>query len=182
MNSLSCYTAASLCLMGSFTLRAPLPATDVSTAVITEVGIYSAQTVNTVWVPSVVSQTNSEIKDLVLLRAGTNVVATLGTRFGFRFTVIGTPTNAPIVLTMLGVHPPLTNPVTGRTETKDVYSQRSWIGTTYTTYSFDNDWEMVPGIWHFEIWFKEKKLCEQDFDILKHDFPSVDRLPRKHDQ
>jgi len=56
--------------------------------------------------------------------------------------------------------------IEGRTQTRDVYELQSWIGQTYTSYSFDEEWELIPGKWKFEVWHKGKKLCEQSFTVV----------------
>jgi hypothetical protein len=138
----------------------------VTGADVTEVGIYRAQVITKSAAPGVVSGTNEWLDSFVLSQATTNIPARIGTRFGFRFTIRGTPSNAPIVLKMVGEHPPYKNPETGKTQTRDEYELRSWIGQTYTSYSFDNDWELIPGRFKFEVWHDGKKLCEQSFMVV----------------
>ena len=138
----------------------------VTGATVTEVGIYSARVVKTFNVPGVIGGPNQGLDSFTLVRATTNVTARAGTRFGFRFTIHGAPSNAPVVLTMVGEHPPLEDPQTGKTQTRDEYQLESWIGQTYTSYSFDHEWELIPGKWKFEVWYKGKKLCEQSFTVV----------------
>lgn len=138
----------------------------VTGATVTEVGIYTAQVIKTFDVPGVIGGTNQGLNSFTVVQATTNVPTRVGTRFGFRYTIHGTPTNAPVVLTMVGEHPPLKDPKTGKTQTRDEYELQSWIGQTYTSYSFDNAWEAIPGIWKFEVWHKGKKLCEQSFTVV----------------
>lgn len=71
---------------------------------VTEVGIYRARVVKTFNVPGVVGSTNEGLDSFTLAQATTNIPARVGTRFGFRYTIHGTPSNAPIVLTMVGEH------------------------------------------------------------------------------
>jgi hypothetical protein len=136
----------------------------VTGAKITEVGIYQAQ-VKT-------DTTNSaglklqEIADVKLLKTTTNVPARLGVRFGFRYEILGAPTNASITLSMVAKHPPIKNPVTGKTTIWDSYQLRSWIGKTFTCNSLDTEPDLVPGKWTFEIWHEGKKLCEQSFLVV----------------
>ncbi len=131
---------------------------------VTEVGIYQAQVLT--------AETNAAgvklqgIDEFKLLRSTTNVPARLGTRFGFRYEIIGTPTNAPIMLTMVGKHPPIKSPKTGKLETTDTYRLRSWIGKTYTSNSLDEQSDLVPGQWTFEVWYEGRKLCEQSFQVV----------------
>jgi len=99
-------------------------------AKITEFGIYQARVLT--------DETNATgvklqgLDEFKLLKSTTNVPARIGIRFGFRYEILGTPTNAPITLTMVGKHPPIKNEETRKTETKDTYRLRSWIGKTYT--------------------------------------------------
>lgn len=138
----------------------------VTGADVTEVGIYSADVVRTFVVPGVAAGTNEGLDSFTLVEATTNIPARIGTRFGFRYTIRGTPSNAPIVLTMVGEHPPYKNPTSTKTQTRDEYELQSWIGQTYTSYSFDEEWELIPGKFKFEVWHEGKKLCEQSFAIV----------------
>lgn len=138
----------------------------VTGASVTEVGIYTARVIKKFDVPGVPGGANEGLDSFSLAQATTNVPARIGTRFGFRYTIHGTPSNAPIVLTMVGEHPPFKDPKTGKTQTKDVYELQSWIGQTYTSYSLDEEWELIPGKWKFEVWCKGKKLCEQPFTVV----------------
>jgi len=138
----------------------------VTGANVTEVGIYAARVIKKFEVPGVVGGTNEGLDSFTLIQATTNIPARIGTRFGFRYTIHGTPSNAPIVLTMIGEHPPFKDPKTGKTQTKDAYQLQSWIGQTYTSYSLDEPWALVPGKWKFEVWHKDKKLCEQSFMVV----------------
>ena len=138
----------------------------VTGAHVTEAGIYRARVVTKSAVPGVAGGTNEWLDSFMLVQATTNVPARVGTRFGFRYTIHGTPSNAPIVLKMVGEHPPYKNPKTGKTETRDEYELQSWAGQTYTSYLFEEDWELIPGTFRFEVWHRDKKLCEQSFMIV----------------
>jgi hypothetical protein len=136
----------------------------VTDAKVTEAGIYQAQVLT--------GETNATgvklqgIDEFKLLKSTTNVPARIGTRFGMRYEILGAPTNAPITVTMVGKHPPIKNLKTGKIETKDAYRLRSWVGKTYTSYSLDQQSDLVPGPWTFEVWHEGKKLCEQSFMVV----------------
>src|SRR5437667_11251271 len=93
----------------------------VTGAKITEAGIYTARVIKSFETPGVVGGTKEGLDAFVLLQATTNVPARIGTRFGFRYSIQGAPTNAPIILTMVGEHPPFKDPKSGKTRTRDVY-------------------------------------------------------------
>jgi len=135
-------------------------------AEVTEAGIYSAQVVKEFSTPGVVGGTNQGLDAFTLVQATTNIPARVGTRFGFRYTIHGTHSNVPIVLTMVAENPPLKDPKSGKTQSRDEYELHSWIGRTYTSYSFDEEWELIPGKWRFEVWHKGQKLCEQCFLVV----------------
>ena len=136
----------------------------VTGAKVTEVGIYRARVLT--------SQTNAAgvtlqgIDDFRLLRSTTNVPARIGVRFGFRYEILGTPTNAPITLTMVAKHPPIKNAQSGKMETQDTYPLNSWLGKTYTSNTLDEPSDLVPGQWTFEVWHQGAKLCEQSFQVV----------------
>lgn len=129
----------------------------------TEVGIYASHVAT--------DETNSAgvrlqgLDDFRLLLSTTNIPARIGVRFGFRYEILGTPANVPIILTMVCKHPPMTNSVSGKVETIDSYELQSWIGKTYTSDSFNEKSDCVPGLYTFEVWHQSKKLCEQVFTV-----------------
>jgi hypothetical protein len=133
---------------------------------VTEVGIYTAKVLQVTSTTNVIDETLEGLDGFTLLQSTTNIPARLGTRFGFRYRILGQPKNAPVMLRMVGVHPPFTNPKTGKTASRDEYQLQSWIGDTYTCYILDEDWELIPGKWTFEVWHEDKKLCEQSFMVV----------------
>jgi Domain of unknown function (DUF3859) len=152
-----------------FACALPLPVLSqeevhVTGAKITEFGIYASQVIT--------DETNAAgvklqgLDEFKLLMNTTNIPARLGVRFGFRYEILGTPANAPIILTMVGKHPPIKNSTTGKMETTDTYQLNSWIGKTYTSNSLDQKLDCVPGKWSFEVWHEGKKLCEQPFLLV----------------
>jgi hypothetical protein len=129
----------------------------VTGADVTETGIYTARVVGRSAVPGAASGTNEWLDTFMLTQVTTNVLPGLAR---------GSPSNAPIVLTMVGEHPPYKNPKTGKTETRDEYTLQSWIAQTYTSYSLDEEWDLISGKFKFEVWYKGKKLCEQSFMVV----------------
>lgn len=64
--------------------------------------------------------------------------------------------------------PGLRNPATGKTNIRGEYSEQKKLGTeTLQGYGFEEDWELVPGTWTFEIWQDGRKLAEQSFTVVK---------------
>jgi hypothetical protein len=62
--------------------------------------------------------------------------------------------------------PGLKNPDTGKTHLSD--ERRVWLSVNVATnlvYTFDSDFEMIPGQWFFEIWYGDRKLATQEFNM-----------------
>jgi hypothetical protein len=64
-------------------------------------------------------------------------------------------------------HPKLTDPTTGHSSESDAWSSQPRIGhPRYTGYTFDNDWELVPGKWIVQAIYDSKVLAEKTFDVV----------------
>ena len=62
--------------------------------------------------------------------------------------------------------PGLVDPAEPQPLLESRYSRNKKIGeTVYLGYGFENDWEIVPGEWSFEIWFEGRKLASQSFTV-----------------
>jgi hypothetical protein len=132
----------------------------VAGARIFEAGIYEARVL--------AAKTNASgvqlqtLDNFRLVQSTTNVPARIGIRFGFRYELFGSPSNAPVTLTLAGAHPPMTN-ATGKVETVFAYAFNSWIGTGFFSNTLDQPADLTPGIWTFELWYQGRRLCEQLF-------------------
>jgi hypothetical protein len=110
------------------------------------------------------------VSDIELQQRTTTVPAILGTSFGFRFSILGKPAGATINLKFVSRYPSpgLQNPKTGNSLMRGEYSVQAKLDTkSWKTYRFDDDWELVPGTWTFEIWQDDRKLAEQSFTVVK---------------
>jgi hypothetical protein len=138
---------------------------------ISEVGIYDAEIVSSNAAPGTpggsVDKASSNIK---LVRATTTIPAILGTRFGFRYKVIGQPDGAFVSVKFVTHYPSLglRNPSTGNITILGEYSSQVKLGAgAIKGYTLGHDWELVLGTWTFEIWEGEHKLAEQSFTVVK---------------
>lgn len=141
-------------------------ASSITRVQIIERGIYRAQTVARMNAPGTTGVINL-VRDAQLITNTTIVPGMVGVRFGLRYVAIGhfaSETSLRLVITF----PPggLRNPETGQ-----VIHQNSHLVSVanrarlYREYHFENQWEIVPGIWHFEFWDGERKLAEQRFCV-----------------
>jgi len=97
------------------------------------------------------------------------VNAQLGARFGFRYRVIGMPPGVYAPLKMVWKFPPPgivgsdpTHPVQLEVVEFDATSNDNYV----ITMSLESISDLVPGTWTLEIWSGDKKLTEQNFEVL----------------
>jgi hypothetical protein len=97
------------------------------------------------------------------------IPAILDTRFGFGFTLSGSPVGA-----LVNVHVvrnfPAVGAVSGKTGEHHVREEgdltlRIGQKDLFIGYLFDHQYELVPGIWSFEVWQDSRKLLEKSFSV-----------------
>lgn len=134
---------------------------------VVERGIYRAETVGQRSVPGTTGVINT-VRNARLISSTTRIPAALGVRFGVRYVVSGGPPGSAVPLRLLISFPPggLRNPVSGQRIPQNEHILSVPPGVTlYWEYQFENQWEIVPGVWHFEFWSGESKLAEQRFCV-----------------
>jgi len=132
---------------------------------ITEYGVYTMETEKTTAAPGTASGTIEEVSGIDLVGATTVVPAQLGTAFGFRYKLIGQPKATVSLKNVTRVPAPgMRNPQTGNVTLTDVFFQeRKIVSEYYRLFRFTEPWEIVPGLWTFEIWDGERQLVSQGF-------------------
>jgi len=124
----------------------------------------------TATVVEVVSQTN-------------RIPARLGVRFGFTYSVTNLPARAQVVWKKIVKHPPIHKP-DGSTSRGFTFLERhvtSPTGTieTFTGYGFDHAYELVPGKWSIALWYDNKRLVEQTFEVIEPEKKSSQQPPER---
>jgi hypothetical protein len=138
-------------------------------AKITQVGIFKARAVNQA---SVQSGWKADGADNVSwVQSTTNIPARVGIQFGFRYNIIGSPTNTPLALQVVHVQPQFRDPKTGATSITNTTDIQSRIGQSYLLYTLENA-DLIPGKWRFELFHEGKKLCEQGFMVGTITYPA----------
>lgn len=134
-----------------------------------DAGIYCADTVQKVSDPSAPGGYRNVVINQKLMRRTDQIPAVIGTRFGMRYTIVGSPEGAPIDLRLVtrlplpGLHEP-----SGRTILVNEYNYGSSVGTNgYREYHIEYDWEALSGVWVFELWANQRKFAEQPFNLFK---------------
>jgi hypothetical protein len=137
---------------------------------IVEAGIYRAETLAIEQAPGTASRQRNILSDTRLVEPTTRIPAKLGVHFGMRYRVVGRPGSATVRLTSVTIYPApgLKNPKTGGQQTRGEHPLFATIGQiNYRGYVFEHDWELVPGVWTFELWDGQRKLISQTFDVVK---------------
>jgi hypothetical protein len=96
----------------------------------------------------------------------------IGTTFGFRYKVVGTPADAAVDLTGIVVFPaPGLRPSSSRKPLSqyEVTLQARIGETSYVSYTLEDSFELVPGTWVIELWHGKRKLGWQSFSAVKPD-------------
>jgi hypothetical protein len=140
---------------------------------IIEPGIYDAALSTRTDAPDSSIGTRSYIDTL---NKATTVTTTIhpraGLHFGFRFRIVGEPLGRQVTLALVTNFPSpgLHRPNSPQLVQRDGYVQTARLGgESFIGYTFDDAWEMVPGVWTFEIWDQtsNRKLAEQSFTVTK---------------
>jgi len=137
---------------------------------IVDYGVYSAHIDRQAAAPGTMAGEMNLLNNVEHAVTTRMITAQLGVHFGFRYTVVGGPEGTAVSLHHVTIipNPGLNNPANHRRKTRNEYDLTSLIGEqSYTDYSFDNDWEIVPGIWTFQIWYGDRMLAEQKFTIVR---------------
>ena len=94
------------------------------------------------------------------------VVGQLGNTFGIEVKLENFPAGSA-ALVIRTLHPPLTNPATGKTTTVSEYNWTSASNeNTYFCFSFDAGWEIAEGMWTIQVLHEGKVVAEKNFKII----------------
>ncbi len=95
-----------------------------------------------------------------------------GVHFGFRYSIVGSPDDAPMQLRMVTLYPPggLHNPTARAPIQRSEFAVTRKIGEKYSSWhgvALDYDWALVPGDWTLEIWTGDRRLASEVFTLVK---------------
>jgi hypothetical protein len=101
-----------------------------------------------------------------LLQQTEEIVGQPGNSFGLEMRLENFPPG-PVTLTIRTIHPPITNPKTGRSMTVSEYDWEV-VGreNIYFGYTFDHGWEIAEGVWTKQIIYNGKVLAEKKFKVV----------------
>lgn len=136
---------------------------------VTEFGIYTADLVKAEKAPGTVTGTTNIVTHMRLAAQTRIIPAQKGVAFGFRFNLVGAPAGAIAPLHAVTIFPSaMTDPATHMSKTQIESDFGLSIGAVgYHGYEMDSDWEVLPGVWTFQIWSQGRKLAEQSFTVQR---------------
>jgi hypothetical protein len=112
-----------------------------------------------------------DVRGIRFVEYTTDIPAELGVNFGFQYIINSSPKGKPIRVTTViklpegGLQRPGGRLYTESRDTHDVIIGKKALHG----YGFDEEWEMVPGIWVFELWYKDARLIKKTFTIYSLD-------------
>ena len=116
--------------------------------------------------PGSVQNRAHAVQDAVLDERGSEIRASQGTSFGILVKFIGNAQGMVVPCTAKLFHPKFTDPQSGRTSEVEEWPCFGTVGRDgYIGYTFDNDWELVPGQWTIQLFVGSKKKIEKAFKI-----------------
>jgi hypothetical protein len=171
------FTAGLLAAMASITAAQTPAVVDATPSVngitITHVGSYTGQSTS---VPAAAGQdspsgTVGTAVNWHFVSDSTDIAGKVGTQFGIEFRIDGAPAGdtVPLYLALTFPEQGISNPNTGERlhNAKIVFPNMKIGALCLLGYGFDNAWEIVPGVWIEQIWFRDRMLAERSFTIVK---------------
>lgn len=134
---------------------------------IIEKGVYQAETTTRTMTQEATGVRNT-VKNPRLISDTVLIYGKLGVRFGVRYVLSGTTEpGLDLNLVIRFPAPGLRDPVAGKRyfESAQVLTIRAGAAY-YWEYHFENDWEIVPGVWTFEFWSSATMLASQKFCVI----------------
>ena len=133
-------------------------------------GIYEIEVQKKIDDKNLVGSHRTIVTNIKRLQTTTNIPARLCITFGLEYRIAGAPSGAEVPIKMVTRFPKqgLYNPDTKQTAYRDETLVNRTIGKAhFRSYTLENEWELVPGVWTFELWYQGRKLVEQSFSLVK---------------
>jgi hypothetical protein len=132
---------------------------------VVDYGIYLANKI-----PSAIDGfTHHTVNDAQLIASTDTIPAQLGIKFGFRYSITGTPEDGVVTVKQVVIYPPtgVVSPKGGLLHASS-FSTRNQIGDPVlgAGYEINEPWELVPGVWTIQIWVGDQKLAEHSFTVV----------------
>jgi hypothetical protein len=133
-------------------------------------GIYAAEVGPSTAEPNTAAGHTIQHFNTRKLQETTTVEGRLGVTFGLEYALIGRPAGASVPITIVVTLPKsgLKNPAKAERTYREQWTAapKPIGGSNIVGYTFEHAWEVVPGLWIFEIWSNDQKIGEQSFCVL----------------
>jgi hypothetical protein len=108
------------------------------------------------------------VNNFVISEQTDKIPSKIGTTFGIKYIVKGRPIGANIAILVRWTHPPIT-PSGKKTAviTEEAYRYKTIGKETFIIYTFEEEWELMPGKWTCQLFHKDKLLAEKSFEIFR---------------
>jgi hypothetical protein len=137
-------------------------------------GIYRFETERLENAPNSIKGYFRIVKNMQLVERTERIPAAVGVSLGVNFDIVGQPNGTPVTIRFITRFPPpgLRDPKTGTVHQMSVNDRQFRIGDfSFRSYSFDEEWEIVPGVWSLEFWYEGKMIAAQKFEVVKAESP-----------
>jgi hypothetical protein len=133
-------------------------------------GLFRASVVGTLEQPDTAIGRTNQLSGVEKLETTTTVPARLGVSFGLEYRLTGEREGDAATIQIVVVPPKagLLNPATGKRVHRESWRPSIVLvgAATIVGYKLEHDWEVVPGLWRFQIWQAGRKLAEQSFCLV----------------
>jgi len=116
------------------------------------------------------------VKGVRFVEYTTDIPAKPGLNFGIQYVINSRPQGKPIRVTSVVKFPEggLQRPK-GRLYTESRDTHEVLIGRkALHGYGFDEEWELIPGTWIFELWYRDVRLIKKTFNVYMPDVNDAD--------
>ena len=145
---------------------ASLRAQEVIGISVLERGVYTLEVTKTERTPSGIDQ--GTVANVCRVADTATVPAMQGTQFGLRFRVDGQAPGVPVQILTIVHFPRVVTPPGGQ-RALSAHEHMATVETgqvSYWGYGLDHPWEVMPGIWTFEMYSGGRKLAEVSFLLV----------------
>ncbi len=132
---------------------------------ILDFGTYTAIDKKLVEANKTLAGTVYEISKIKFINFDDVIYANIGIFFGIRYKISSKAEYNNIPIQVKVFHPKFITD-NQSSELEEWTEYRTVNNPKVTGYKFDFDYELVPGIWTIELWYKNYKYCEKRFNVI----------------
>lgn len=105
--------------------------------------------------------------DIQLIDATSVISAKIGTIMGIKYLFNSSSSQEIVNFQCKIIHPTLNNPNTNELFNQTIENKSDYNNEiNFDFYEFEENWELIPGIWTFQIFENDKLLFSQEFKVV----------------